>query len=135
VRNPSNNVFSEFLRDATRIRPQVVLDAIKAGESLEVKDGVKVPIKSRCTKCDYISSQSVCKACLLLEGLNTGRPLLGIGKSKDGKIKKYKGMISKKNECTPSGCESPQCTKVEEESSCSTLPIQNLKIIEASNLF
>ena len=85
-----NSAFREFLRAATKIRPHVVLDAIKSGEALEVKEGVKVPIKSKCKKCDYISSQEYCKACLLLDGLNSGRPLLGIGKSKDGKIKKFK---------------------------------------------
>ena len=32
-------------------------------------------------RCGYVSSQDVCKACLLLEGLNKGLPKLGIGKS------------------------------------------------------
>ena len=47
---------------------KVVLDTIKSGEALEVKEGVKVPIKGACKKCGYISSQEFCKACLLLEG-------------------------------------------------------------------
>ena len=34
-----------------------------------------------CIRCNYISSQTVCKACVLLEGLNKGKPKLGIGKS------------------------------------------------------
>ena len=59
----------EFLRAATKIRPHVVLDTIATGEALEVKDGVKVPIKGQCQKCGYISSQPICKACMLLEGL------------------------------------------------------------------
>ena len=33
----------------------------------------------QCTKCGYLSSQSVCKACLLLEGLNKSRPKAVIG--------------------------------------------------------
>jgi len=46
------------------------------------KDGT-VPVKSRkvpkqqmgnCTRCGYLSSQAVCKACMLLEGLNKNRP-------------------------------------------------------------
>ena len=58
---PVISYYREFLRAATKIRPQVVLDTIKAGEALEVREGVKVPIKSRCERCDYISSQPVCK--------------------------------------------------------------------------
>jgi len=46
------------------------------------KDGT-VPVKLRkvpkqqmgkCTRCGYLSSQAVCKACMLLEGLNKNRP-------------------------------------------------------------
>jgi cytoplasmic tRNA 2-thiolation protein 1 len=33
----------------------------------------------QCTKCGYLSSQSVCKACVLLEGLNKSRPKAVIG--------------------------------------------------------
>ena len=33
-----------------------------------------------CERCGYISSNPVCKACVMLEGLNKGRPRLGIGK-------------------------------------------------------
>jgi len=122
----------EFLRAATKIRPQVVLDTIAAGEVLEVAEGVKVPIKSRCVQCDYISSQPVCKACLLLEGLNSGRPLLGIGKTKDGKVKKFKKVKS--------SCDKQECTKETGESGCgeldlSNLRIKNIKQIEASDLF
>ena len=35
-----------------------------------------------CGRCGYISSQAVCKACLLLEGLNRGLPGLGIGRTR-----------------------------------------------------
>lgn len=39
----------------------------------------------QCTKCGYLSSQSVCKACVLLEGLNKSRPKATIGEqSNDG---------------------------------------------------
>src|SRR5262249_26690697 len=33
----------------------------------------------QCMKCGYLSSQSVCKACVLLEGLNKSRPKAVIG--------------------------------------------------------
>jgi cytoplasmic tRNA 2-thiolation protein 1 len=33
----------------------------------------------QCTKCGYLSSQNICKACVLLEGLNKSRPKAVIG--------------------------------------------------------
>ena len=32
------------------------------------------PRMGKCSRCGYISSQAICKACMLLEGLNKGRP-------------------------------------------------------------
>ena len=40
-----------------------------------------LPSQRQCAKCGYLSSIEVCKACLLLEGLNKGIPKLGVGKS------------------------------------------------------
>ena len=31
-------------------------------------------VMGRCEKCGYLSSQSICKACMLLDGLNKARP-------------------------------------------------------------
>jgi len=56
------------------------------GERLQVKDNVKMPERRNCIRCGFVSSQEICKACVLLEGLNRGLPKLGIGKS--NKIKK-----------------------------------------------
>lgn len=46
-----------------------------------IKENVKMPERGICTKCRFVSSQNICKACMLLEGLNQGLPKLGIGKS------------------------------------------------------
>ena len=62
-------IFREFLRAATKIRPHIVLDTIKSGEALAVKEGVKLPIKGTCKKCDYISSQEYCKEPLFYVGV------------------------------------------------------------------
>ncbi|ORZ38219.1 hypothetical protein BCR44DRAFT_59963 [Catenaria anguillulae PL171] len=43
------------------------------------KDVPQAP--GECERCGYMSSQKVCKACVLLEGLNRGLPTLGIGKT------------------------------------------------------
>lgn len=46
-----------------------------------MKDNVKMPERRNCSRCGFVSSQEICKACVLLEGLNRGLPKLGIGKS------------------------------------------------------
>lgn len=46
-----------------------------------IKENVKMPERGVCTKCGFVSSQNICKTCMLLEGLNRGLPKLGIGKS------------------------------------------------------
>ncbi|GFU10257.1 cytoplasmic tRNA 2-thiolation protein 1 [Nephila pilipes] len=46
-----------------------------------IMNEIKLPAQGLCQKCGYISSQAICKACVMLEGLNTGVPELGIKKS------------------------------------------------------
>lgn len=70
-----------FIKDAEKVRPSAIIDIIHSGESLAVRDNVKMPKQGTCKKCGYISSQPACKACVLLEGLNKGKPRLGIGKT------------------------------------------------------
>jgi hypothetical protein len=51
------------------------------GESLSVREGVHLPERGTCSRCGFVSSQKLCKACVLLDGLNRGLPRLGIGKT------------------------------------------------------
>lgn len=44
-----------------------------------------MPERIRCKRCNFVASQELCKACVLLEGLNRGLPKLGIGKASKGK--------------------------------------------------
>ncbi|VDO42990.1 unnamed protein product [Haemonchus placei] len=74
-----------FIKDLERIRPQSILDLIRSGESVVVKSEVAMPTLINCSRCGYMSSQPLCKACLLLEGLNTGNTDMGI-KRKTKKI-------------------------------------------------
>ncbi|CAH1798254.1 unnamed protein product [Owenia fusiformis] len=69
-----------YIKDLEAIRPSSIIDIIHSGESLSIKKDVKMPTQGLCTRCQYISSHPVCKACVLLEGLNKGLPKLGIGK-------------------------------------------------------
>jgi len=43
----------------------------------EVKE--KLPEQGTCERCGYMSSRNICKACVLVEGLERGLPRLGIG--------------------------------------------------------
>lgn len=70
-----------FLKDLESVRPSVIIDIIYSGDTLSVKEEVKMPVQRRCERCGYIASQELCKACILLEGLNRGLPRLGVGKA------------------------------------------------------
>jgi cytoplasmic tRNA 2-thiolation protein 1 len=52
-------------------------DAVPLATSKKLKKGLtpkKKQVMGQCSKCGYLSSQEVCKACVLLEGLNKARP-------------------------------------------------------------
>jgi len=72
-----------YIKDVEKIRATAIIDIIHSGEQLTVGDKAKArcPEQGTCVKCGYISSQEVCKACVLLAGLNKGLPQLGVGKS------------------------------------------------------
>ncbi|XP_023239494.1 cytoplasmic tRNA 2-thiolation protein 1-like [Centruroides sculpturatus] len=55
-----------------------------------------------CKCCGYISSQEICKACVMLEGLNKGLPKLGIGKSSKVKKKMEDIQMTKEKNSNPS---------------------------------
>lgn len=78
-----------YLKDLEAVRPSVIVDIIYSGDSLCVKGGVKMPVQGKCKRCGYIASQELCKACLLLEGLNRGLPRLGIGKATGSNVTKH----------------------------------------------
>ncbi|KAG0228612.1 cytoplasmic tRNA 2-thiolation protein 1 [Mortierella sp. GBAus27b] len=72
-----------FLKDLEAIRRTAIVDIIHSGEALsasvQANESTKLPTMSTCTRCGYMSSNELCKACLLLEGLNKNLPQLGIG--------------------------------------------------------
>lgn len=70
-----------FLKNLEKVRPSSIIDIIHSGETLQIKETVKMPERRNCSRCGFVSSQEICKACILLEGLNRGLPKLGIGKS------------------------------------------------------
>ena len=79
-----------FIKDVEHVRPRSIIDIIHSGECIYVKKDVRLPTQRNCERCNYISSQAVCKACTLIEGLNKGRPQLGISKTSHLKRLKLK---------------------------------------------
>ncbi|KIJ19844.1 hypothetical protein PAXINDRAFT_67448 [Paxillus involutus ATCC 200175] len=63
-----------FLKDLEAARPSAIIDIIHSGEAFEVRDDVKAAQKPQqtCKRCGYMSSNELCKACTLLEGLERG---------------------------------------------------------------
>ncbi|KAJ6807162.1 cytoplasmic tRNA 2-thiolation protein 1-like [Iris pallida] len=82
----------EFIKDLEKIRPRAILDIITSGENFRISTSTKMPEQGTCERCGYISSQKLCKACVLLEGLNRGMPKLGIGRvrGEDGRRRQSK---------------------------------------------
>lgn len=76
--------------EAAGLETEVVLNKTSAGvrnrsteksKQLPIRNGKKQPKKQtmgQCERCGYLSSQSICKACMLLEGLNKNRPLTSV---------------------------------------------------------
>ncbi|MFH4981034.1 hypothetical protein AB6A40_007743 [Gnathostoma spinigerum] len=86
-----------YVKQLERIRPQSIIDLIRSGETALARNDIAMPTLKTCERCGYISSQEICKACLLLEGLETGNLTLGIKKTK---IQKQEDKISN-GKCNP----------------------------------
>lgn len=63
-----------YLKDLEKVRPSVIVDIIRSGEAMQIKETVKMPMLDTCSRCGFVSSNKLCKACVLLQGLNAGKP-------------------------------------------------------------
>lgn len=82
-----------YLKDLESIRPSAIIDIIHSGEAFKVgwsdddkgksaaTSSTKKQTQQTCKRCGYITSNELCKACVLLEGLNKGVPGMGINSS------------------------------------------------------
>lgn len=74
------------------------LEEAAQGREVEIKAAPKAQVRGqrtsrkmpqqtmrRCERCGYLSSQAVCKACTLLEGLNKSKPKVEIGTAGAGR--------------------------------------------------
>ncbi len=65
-----------FLKDLEAIRPAAILDIIQSGEAFQIQaddKGAQRQVQRNCERCGYISSNKLCKACVLLDGLGQYR--------------------------------------------------------------
>nr|CCC93974.1 conserved hypothetical protein [Trypanosoma congolense IL3000] len=61
-----------LLKSVEALRPQCILDTIRTGERLKVKEqncATENP-RGTCAKCGYVTSQTFCRACVLLQQLS-----------------------------------------------------------------
>ncbi len=72
----------DFIKQLEASRPDAILDVIRAGAELAGHTGEETQVLSRCTHCGYMTSSAVCKACLLLQGLNKGRSKVNVADTK-----------------------------------------------------
>jgi len=96
---------------------------IHSAENFRIELGSEgsLPQPKKCERCGYICSQSVCKACQLLEGLNKGLPSLGISRASQVKTRTATKLAAdqvraqqtageaKKGEAAVSTCGKPMC--------------------------
>ena len=73
-----------YLKDLESIRPSVIMDIIYSGETMQFVDTPScTPTQGTCERCGFVASNKLCKACVLLEALNKGKPKLAVGKARD----------------------------------------------------
>jgi cytoplasmic tRNA 2-thiolation protein 1 len=83
-----------LIKDLEALRPSSILDIIRSGEDFVLKGQVKekLPEQGTCERCGYMSSRKICKACVLVEGLERGLPRLGIGDKNERRLRKEDEM-------------------------------------------
>ena len=62
----------ELSQNSTQMEPMKLPTRGKRARKLPTQE------MGKCSKCGYLSSQEVCKACVLLEGLNKGKPKMDV---------------------------------------------------------
>ncbi|SPQ95392.1 unnamed protein product (mitochondrion) [Plasmodiophora brassicae] len=73
----------EYIKDLERTDSRTILNIIQNAEQLRVQTaGRKKQTLKACAQCGYMTSATTCKACVLLEGLNKGRPMTTIGSAR-----------------------------------------------------
>jgi len=112
----------DFLKDLESIRPSSILDIIHSAQTFRFKADNKQPTIGVCTRCGFMSSNTICKACVMLEGLNKGLPRIALSKEKNQRqflqnnsnnnnaIRGCGGNNKCTNNCNNNNCTGNTCT-------------------------
>ncbi|KAK9464816.1 hypothetical protein V1512DRAFT_267499 [Lipomyces arxii] len=61
-----------LIKNLETVRSSTIIDIIHSAETFSLSRSSRHQVQQKCEKCGYISSNKVCKACVLLESLNAG---------------------------------------------------------------
>lgn len=76
----------ELIKDLECTRPQTIVDIILSAEQIKIQSQPnKVITKHKCEKCGFMTSNKICKACILLESLNKDKAKIGLVMEEEGK--------------------------------------------------
>ncbi|RNF23966.1 cytoplasmic tRNA 2-thiolation protein 1 [Trypanosoma conorhini] len=69
-----------LLKEMEILQPRCIIDTVRAGERLRVKDRESLPEHPQgyCGRCGYVTSQKLCRACVLLQALSSGDPMAAV---------------------------------------------------------
>jgi len=80
----------EFIKDVEIIEPKGILNTIVSGDEMKLgadESDKPLQVQGKCIRCGYMTSQEVCKACVLLEGLRKGNARFGISRQASKPLK------------------------------------------------
>jgi cytoplasmic tRNA 2-thiolation protein 1 len=80
-----------------------------------------------CQRCGYLSSNPICKACVLLEGLNKGKAKLAIGRQS-------KNLMAAVNPSHSSHSTSPWITTTTTTTTSSSSTVDRRTLVQTKNL-
>eukprot|EP01066_Platyproteum_vivax_P018122 Platyproteum_vivax@DN7493_c0_g1_i4.p1 len=86
--NADRGYVRNFIKQIEIVNAQAILDILVSADNLHVRTETNMPSLQECTRCGLLSSGSVCKACVLLEGLIKKKPLLGLRRHPEKKLAK-----------------------------------------------
>ncbi|CCJ28222.1 unnamed protein product [Pneumocystis jirovecii] len=78
-----------LIKELESLRPSSIIDIIHSGEVFLLSNAAKkrLPVQGNCKKCGHMSSNDYCKACMLLQGLNSEASKLSTKEIKKSMIK------------------------------------------------
>ena len=68
-----------MIKDLESTRPQAIVDIILSAEQIQIQSQPnKVITKNKCQSCGFMTSNKICKACILLSSLQKDKAKIGL---------------------------------------------------------